>query len=256
VTFFLGVHRPHWLNSLDVPLFISRRHLASRKSLPRALTTWAVDSGGFTELGMFGEWTVSPRQYAGEVSRFAAEIGKLAWAPALDWMCEPAIRARTGLSTAEHQRRTVQSYLDLCQIAPERSWVPVLQGWAQEDYLRHWEAYEAAGVDLAALPLVGVGSVCRRQHTREAAQIVRSLSPLRLHLFGFKTTGLLEVADGCVSADSMAWSANARRHPALPACRARHKNCANCSIWALAWRARLLDRLATRPPGHQLALAL
>jgi hypothetical protein len=41
-------------------------------------------------------------------------------------------------------------------------------------------------VDLATLPLVGVGSVCRRQHSREVEQIIWALAGrgLRLHTFG------------------------------------------------------------------------
>lgn len=39
-------------------------------------------------------------------------------------------------------------------------------------------------------PLVGLGSVCRRQDTAAADRIVRALQPLRLHGFGVKITGL------------------------------------------------------------------
>jgi hypothetical protein len=35
-TFYLGTHHPNWLRKTDVPLFISRRRLTGRKSLPRA----------------------------------------------------------------------------------------------------------------------------------------------------------------------------------------------------------------------------
>jgi hypothetical protein len=44
------------------------------------------------------------------------------------------------------------------------------------DYHRCADSYEHHGVDLAALPLIGVGSICRRQHTGEVERIVRSLS--------------------------------------------------------------------------------
>lgn len=48
--FYLGTHQPQWLGRYDVPMFISRRRLSSRKSLPQARGRWALDSGGFTEL--------------------------------------------------------------------------------------------------------------------------------------------------------------------------------------------------------------
>ncbi len=41
------------------------------------------------------------------------------------------------------------------------------------------------------------------------------------------------------SADSMAWSVDARRKPPLPGC-TRHKNCANCPRYALRWRRQVL----------------
>jgi len=68
----------------DVPLFLSRRWLAGRKSLPRARGPWALDSGGFTELSTYGRWTLTPVDYAAEVRRYAGEIGNLAWAAAMD----------------------------------------------------------------------------------------------------------------------------------------------------------------------------
>src|SRR5436309_107712 len=47
-------------------------------------------------------------------------------------------------------------------MAPELPITPVLQGQSISDYSRCADLYERHGVDLAALPLVGVGSVCRR----------------------------------------------------------------------------------------------
>ena len=48
--FYLGTHQTGWLAKLDVPLFVSRRRLATLRKLPRAVGSWALDSGGFTEL--------------------------------------------------------------------------------------------------------------------------------------------------------------------------------------------------------------
>jgi hypothetical protein len=89
--FYLGTHQPHWLGRYAVPMFVSRRTLAGRKSLPQARTRWALDSGGFTELQMFGRWATSPEAYAAEVRRFRDEIGCLDWAAPQDWMCEASV---------------------------------------------------------------------------------------------------------------------------------------------------------------------
>lgn len=242
-TFLLGTHMPGWLRLTDVPLFVSRRRLVDYRTLPRALGSWALDSGGFSELSLFGRWTVGVGQYAAEVRRFASEVGGLGWAAAMDWMCEPAILAGTGLTVAAHQARTVANYLELVSAAPDLPWTPVLQGWRPDDYRRHLDDYDRAGVDLRSVPVVGLGSVCRRQHTAEVEDLVRDLSRrgLRLHGFGFKVRGLGRLGSVLHSADSMAWSVEARRL-GRPTCGStRHRNCANCLPYALAWRERVVS---------------
>lgn len=245
--FYLGTHRANWLERVSVPLFIARQTLAPRKTLPRALGTWALDSGAFSELSLHGKWTTPPGQYVAEVRRFHDEIGKLAWSASQDWMCEPFMLAKTGLTVADHQRRTVDSYLDLMARDATLPWAPVLQGWALQDYFDHADAYERAGVNLAQLPVVGLGSVCRRQGTAEATQIVTALADrgLSLHGFGMKTTGLRQYASGLHSSDSMAWSFRARKRGApLPGCHG-HKNCANCITFAMHWRTEVLASVET-----------
>lgn len=249
-TFYLGAHQPHWLAQTDVPLFISRRRLAGRKTFPRARGTWALDSGGFSEIAMFGRYETPPEVYVEEVRRFQREIGGLAWAAPQDWMCEPPMVEKTGLSVREHQDRTIASYLRLRDLAPDLPWIPVLQGWSGFQYFGHVEAYQRAGVDLSALPLVGVGSVCRRQGTAFAAELFRSLRvyySLKIHGFGVKTTGLRSAGDSLISADSMAWSSAGRRE--APLAGHPHKNCANCLEFALLWRENLPEAWISAPSG-------
>lgn len=241
-TFYLGTHQPGWLATAGVPLFVSRRRLVGRRSLPRAIAPWSLDSGGFTELDMHGRWTVDARTYAREARRFRDEIGSLCFAAPQDWMCEPWIIQKTGLSVEEHQIRTLDNFLELRSIAPDVPWIPVVQGWRVTDYWRHVEDYAARGVDLVAEPLVGVGTVCRRQALASASGIMSSLSTvygLKLHGFGFKKQGLRDACPGLISADSMAWSMVARREKALPGC--THANCANCLTFARLWREELPD---------------
>ncbi len=221
-----------------MPLCVSRRRLLDRKTLPRATCDWVLDSGGFSELSLTGGWSISPREYVRVVRRYQQEIGRMVWAAPMDWMCEPGMLARTGKTVAEHQALTVLNFVQLRDLAPDCPFIPVLQGWACDDYRRHADAYGTAGVDLGAAPVVGLGSVCRRQHMGVAEQIVRSLQGLRLHGFGFKLTGLERVGGLLVSSDSMAWSIHARYRLPLPGC--SHKNCANCSVWALQWRQKVL----------------
>jgi hypothetical protein len=252
--FYLGAHQPHWLHRAGFPLFVSHRQLARRpRSLRPASCRWALDSGGFTELSLHGRWLTPPEEYAAAVERYARQIGGLDFASPQDWMCEPFMTGRTGLTVAEHQARTVENYLTLRRIAPGLPFIPVLQGWHLGDYLTCLDLYTTAGVDLTALPRVGLGSVCRRQSTAEIAVIVAELARrgLSLHGFGVKTGGLHLYGHLLASADSMAWSFAARREPALPGCTG-HKNCANCLTYATRWRARVLTRYAAR--GYQGSL--
>lgn len=366
MNFLLGTHEVSWLGDprfVEVPLLVSRRRLFERKTLPRAVGTWALDPGGFTELQMFGWWGLTPAEYVAEVRRYRDQIGGLLWAASLDWMCEqqvidgligrircprcptcrplggkrppmrvdrrddegrpcfrcpgcgaaavgevPAIhpsrwrawaaaagpRLRrsiaafdklgpaaevlfhgTGLSVEEHQRRTVATYCELRALAPELPLAPVLQGWTSGEYLDCLALYERAGVDLGAAPVVGVGTMCRRQDTAAASRIFGDIqaewarthdAPLALHGFGLKSEGLRQrawigltpttVADLLESSDSLAWSDHATHHPPLdghdkpgPGRPRGHKHCNNCAEFALEWRKRLLDGVTMATMG-------
>jgi hypothetical protein len=211
VRFYLGSHMPNWLEQTDVPLFISDRRLATRRTLPAARGPWALDSGGFTQLQLHGGWPpYAAELYAERVDRYRAEIGRLTWVSPQDWMCEPHMLQRTGLTVRDHQERTIANYLELRPLIPEV--IPVLQGWRLTDYLTCLDLYQSAEIDLTAQPVVGLGSVCRRQNTTEIETIVRELhgAGLALHGYGVKTNGLASYGRLLASADSMAWSFRAR----------------------------------------------
>lgn len=250
--FWLGTHRPGWLAHMDVPLMVSHRTLSGLRRFPRARQPWVLDSGGFTELSMFGGWATTPADYVTAVRRYRDEVGLMVWAAPQDWMCEPDIihggggwKVGTGLTVAEHQRRTVNNYVELCTIAPDLPFIPVLQGWTVDDYLRCADLYASAGVDLAAVPVVGVGSVCRRGPREHAVaeQAIRRLAPHcgPLHGFGVSLDGLARYGDALGSSDSLAWSAQARRSRShLAGCTCPHSrhgrpysyaNCPGCALW-------------------------
>jgi hypothetical protein len=241
VRVYLGTHRAHWLADSTVPLFVSRRILKDRKSFPEASAPWVLDSGGFTELHGYGLWSITAPAYAREVDRYCIEIGNLEWAAPMDWMCEPSVVKQTGLSVAEHQRRTIRNYLTLMDIGGP--YVPVLQGWTLDDYLRHADMYQKAGVCLTYESVVAVGSVCRRGQDDEIVRILDRLARegLRLHAFGVRSSALARVADCIVSADSMSWSYTARRSDPLEG--HTHKSCANCREYAERWYRAQLNRL-------------
>jgi hypothetical protein len=250
VKFYLGADSPHWLAKVEFPLFVSHRRLRRRRTFPRATCDWALDSGGFTELSMHGTWQTTPAEYVAATYRYRDEIGRLDWAAPQDWMCEPWIVDKTGLSVAEHQSRTVENFLTLRDMAPDLPFVPVLQGWEPDDYLRHADAYATAGVDLAAEQTVGLGSVCRRNDMGPICDLIWHLhdAGIRLHGFGVKVTGLRRFGAALASADSMAWSYAARFSPPLPG--HPHRHCHHCIEWASRWRARVISATT----AHQQSL--
>jgi hypothetical protein len=242
--FYLGAHQPIWLTYVNFPLFISRRRLLRYKKFKPATCSWALDSGGFSELNLFGKWTCDERTYINDIRKYSEQIGGLEWAAAQDWMCEPFVLNKTGKTVEEHQRLTIDNFLTLKELNSPVRIVPVIQGFAMDEYVKHIEMYAARGVDLFKEPLVGIGSVCRRQGQSEVIELIKSLSEagLKLHGFGFKIKGLIPLKDHLASSDSMAWSFDARYGEKLPEC-TDHVKCANCLKYAIKWRNRLMQML-------------
>lgn len=256
--FYLGIHHPCWLRTVPHPVFVSHVALRKRKTLPKRMegAIWALDSGAFSEIKTHGRWITEPEEYVAAVRRYRDEIGGLAWAAPQDMMCEPWMLEKTGLKVADHQERTVASVLELRTLAPDLPFVPVLQGWDLRSYVDCVRLYEQAGIGLQAEPVIGLGSVCKRQAEDEIGRIVTLLADdfgLRnLHGFGVKSDGVAKYGSALASSDSMAWSYGGRR---ISGCAhgTRGKNEANCIEYGLEWRARLLDSIS---PWHQTALGV
>lgn len=193
---------------------ISANALRGRKS-DITPNDWILDSGAFTEISAHGRFRTTVEEHAEAIHRWS-RCGNLLAAVAQDFMCEPFVLQKTGLSVPEHQALTIERYRDLKSLVdPQTPLMPVLQGRTPEDYARHARDY---GTLLGPGAWVGVGSVCKRQGDPAAtAAVLRAIAAerpdLRLHGFGVKLTAL---ADGRVrallhSADSMAWSYAARK---------------------------------------------
>lgn len=261
--FLLGVHRGRWLETRHglpgVPMFLSANVLAEYKRRGEAFPKlnapyWGLDSGGFTELSDHGTWRKDADEYGGMVTRFIEDVGAPpVFASPQDWMCEAVVvnggtfKGRrfvgTGLKVRDHLELTVENYCYLRDEFPFVDWAAVLQGDELEDYQLCEDLYRAAGVDLTQVPVVGLGSVCRRQATREIGEIVSLFHRrgYRLHGYGVKADGLRLYGDMLHSADSMAWSFGARMEDLhLPGC--THPGpCNNCYRWALVWRELVLE---------------
>tara|TARA_R110000803_G_scaffold38441_3_gene83068 strand:+ start:7418 stop:8206 length:789 start_codon:yes stop_codon:yes gene_type:complete len=248
--FYLGVHEPPMLEKAEVPLFISYQRLLRQPKRDRQPTCeWSLDSGGFSEIAKHGKWVITPDQYIQDVGRYM-DWGGLNWAAPQDWMVEPHMIEKTGLSVAEHQRLTVDNFIYLRDEAPDLPFIPVIQGWSMRDYITCLDMYVEEGIDLTKQATVGVGSVCRRQATYEIEAIMSQLYEQGLnniHGFGIKTSGLAKYGQFLQSADSMAWSYAARMGVGERCdwCKSnnlsKRKSCANCLGYALTWREKVVN---------------
>lgn len=210
--FFVGLHQPSDAQHFNA-VFVSVNRLRGRKS-DFIVGDWIMDSGAFTEISTHGHYREPVADYAAQIRRWK-RCGNMLAAVTQDYMCEAHILAKTGLTIADHQRKTIERF---DAIRAENTGVyilPALQGWEPHEYADHVRQY---GKRLAHGAWVGVGGVCKRQGNINAIAAVllaihRERPDLRLHGFGVKTTAL---QSGLIqrllwTADSMAWSFAARK---------------------------------------------
>lgn len=240
--FFTGLHQPSDARHFD-GAFISKNRLKKRKS-GFVVGDWILDSGAFTTILTHGGYPEGVEVYAAEIKRWSKN-GNLLAAVAQDYMCEAHMLKLTGKTIPEHQQLTIERYDALMQCDVGGVYImPVLQGYAPQDYVQHIEMY---GDRLKPAAWVGVGSVCKRNGDPRAIErvlmAIKAVRPdLRLHGFGLKSTALSSwiVKDLLYTADSMAWSFAAR------------KQGRNANDWreAKAWT----DRINSRPTPAQQGL--
>lgn len=208
--FFTGLHQV--ADAKRIPaVFISVNRLLDRVS-DFEVDDWIMDSAAFTELAKYGRYRHGPEEYAGHVNRWC-RCGNMLAAVTQDYMCEPFMLARTGLTVKDHQRLTIERY-DAIQALTSAYIMPVLQGYQPHEYVEHIRMY---GDRLKPGMWVGVGSVCKRNsNPNQVAAVLRAIKKERpdllLHAFGIKLTALAdgEIFEMIHTADSMAWSFAAR----------------------------------------------
>jgi hypothetical protein len=252
VKFYLGAQHPTWLERTDVPLFYTRARLESRRTFPRAAGTWALDSGGYTEINTHGKWMTTAKTYAALVRTFSQEVGNLEWAACQDWTCHPDSMKKTGLTVKDHQVKTVASFVELLYLDDALPIAPVLQGVSEDDFKRCVDLYANAGINLLTCSIVAIGSIAHRQDSATVSSIVRWLwrQGIRLHAFGWKLKALSVCSPMLATADSISWATEAKLlgKPQYDTC-THKKHCGNCLRFALDWRRRLLDQIASRGTG-------
>jgi hypothetical protein len=207
--FFIGWHQP--VNGVSGCINFERSMISINRLIDRKsdfpVNRWLLDSGAFTRITS-GQGHLDPIIYAQQIDRWS-RCGDLAAAVTQDWMCEPFVLEKTGLSVKKHQKMTIERFDLLSELIESRTYLmPVLQGYDADEYIEHLLDY---GDRLESGAWVGVGSICKRNANASSIvgvlMAIKSVRPdLRLHGFGIKKTALLSgiVWDLLYSADSQA----------------------------------------------------
>lgn len=210
--FYIGCDPYH---ASQVPrAFISVNRLRRRKG-DFVANEWIMDSGAFSQItSPARDFTMTTGQYVDHINRWS-KCGKMICAVAQDYMCEPHVLEHTGRTVEENHELTIARF-DEIRSKTDVEIMPVLQGYDPEDYVKHIADY---GHRLAPGSRVGVGSVCKRNvNIREIEDVLRAIwetrDDLLYHGFGVKKTAFRSgvVRKILYSADSFAWSLNARKN--------------------------------------------
>ena len=208
--FYIGYPESSGIKHFDYAM-LSYNRIRNRKSyFSPSKKGWMLDSGAFTEISTHGHYRHSAEKYADDINKFSI-IKNLDCAVSQDYMCEPFILEKTGLTVLQHQELTIQRYDIIRSIVQDHVHVmPVLQGYLLEDYIQHIDMY---GDRLKNNMLVGVGSVCKRNTDPVVIEeivkkILYTKPTIRLHGFGVKITALKNktIWESFYSTDSAAWA--------------------------------------------------
>ena len=175
----------------------------------------ALDSAGFVAASRYNGFPWEVDDYLD----LAASAPWLWWA-SMDWCVEPEI-AHAEDAVLDRISGTVRLNVQCLNGADRRGiadrFVPVIQGWHPEHYLRCLERMPFA----LDFPLVGVGSMCRRHVDGEYGihNVLDVLdrafdgSETRFHLFGLKSQGMSAARSHprVASCDSQAYGVAARQ---------------------------------------------
>lgn len=135
------------------------------------------------------------------------------WYATMDYPCEPEISRSIELSTNEQRiRATVdkaREILDLAEIIPHSTAVPVIQGYTLEEYLFCLKLHKEAGT---IRPYMAVGSMCRRLSAHQLENLIpqiyeraKEYGCTKLHYFGLKLSkDLVPLREYIYSQDSAA----------------------------------------------------
>lgn len=209
------------------------------------LASLSLDSAGFVAMARYGGFPWTTSDYLALAASFPFR-----WFASMDYCVEPEI-ARDREEVLDRISRTIRANFD-CRsgardLGIEHRLMPVIQGRRPDDYER---CLDGLALDYGLTPLIGVGSMCRREVSGPEGLIAvfdhldRILPKgVMLHGFGVKGTALSHlkgIEHRIASIDSQAYG-QAARHDAFA--RGVAKTDALVAQHMQAWTASQLARL-------------
>lgn len=195
-----------------------------KPKLPVYVTDRAADCGGFVASRIWGEYRYTPEVY----NNWCGTWDPL-WAATMDWCCEDELTSGNAGIVRDRQTKTTEMawhFWDKYKKMPW-AWVPTIQGWHIDDYLRHAEELLPLARRMRAYYTrqgnphfrLGIGTLCRRGSVQPIQKIINAVACLLgdypLHLWGTKLTLLksdVAMPRQIVSMDSAAWNSMFPRH--------------------------------------------
>lgn len=250
--FYVGISSLTHIKDVPKYFMFSTNRLLKRKSKINNLNKeWILDSGGYTQLLLNGKYTFTIDDYIKIIT-----LQEPDYYVSMDWMCEPWMMEKTGKNIKHHLRKTIENHTKIKEIYDGNSkLMGVIQGYRKEDYLKCIDDLKAYGL---IERYMGIGTLCRRQATEEAMEIISLIksnlpSWVKLHGFGIKTLAFKkkQVLDMLYSADSHSWSFEGRRLCRRivnedgdcecdgEKCFSKAKNCANCGRYMKHWTLKI-----------------
>lgn len=203
----------------------------------------AADSGGFVASFKWGgKYPYTPAEYVEWLNTWNPE-----WAATMDLCCEEPLTSGSKAIIHDRQDKTTNNARHLWREYGDRPWmwVPTIQGWDTEDYVRHAIALKPLLEEMRAYYgekfKVGIGTLCARASNKQIKEIVEAVSGVlpgfKFHLWGVKldAAGLLTLPV-VASFDSAAWDG-------LAGARSRQ-----------VWQDEYKDRMTQREYCYNVAL--
>lgn len=181
----------------------------SRTRLHALVEKVIVDSGGYSFFSRWGDYPFSLEKYL-DLVYYIKDKYPLFSVATLDYPCEPNINRDNLVSNQIRIEKTVSNAIKCFQADKNLPWLPVIQGYALDEYLSCIDLYKEVGI---TSNYWAIGSICSRKgKPLELRKIITSIKEqhpnAKLHAFGLGIPFLRDpqIFQAIYSSDSSAWN--------------------------------------------------